>query len=367
MRHNRPNMPEISDAASCSPAGVARTLPALYGLIAAALAVSIASCGPPADRPAADRTEGADRRIRVLLDTDANNELDDQHAIAYMLFNGHVFDVEGITVNRTRAGGGIEEHYAEAERVVRLANLEGRIPLYKGADGSFDQIRPHLDQPEYDGADAVRFIIERAHADDPRPLVLLPVGKLTNIALALAKDPSIADRVRIVWLGSNYPKRGEYNKENDPASLTYILDETDAPFEIVTVRYGDPSGTDAVRATPEEIRARMPGTGPRVSPPVTGREGGAHETFGDYSVALFENIELYGDPPSRALFDMAAVAIVKNPAWATARPIRAPRLTAEGWEDRPGEGRTITLWEHFDRDAIMNDFYQTMEHYQLAR
>ena len=31
-------------------------------------------------------------KIRILLDTDANNELDDQHAIAYMLFNSHIFD-----------------------------------------------------------------------------------------------------------------------------------------------------------------------------------------------------------------------------------------------------------------------------------
>ena len=52
---------------------------------------------------------------------------------------------------------------------------------------------------------------------------------------------------------------------------------------------------------------------------MTGRHGGAFTNFGDYSVDLFEHIDLYGDPPSRALFDMAAVAIVKNPAWATLR------------------------------------------------
>ena len=38
-------------------------------------------------------------KIRIILDTDANNELDDQHAIAYMLFNDSIFDVEGITIN----------------------------------------------------------------------------------------------------------------------------------------------------------------------------------------------------------------------------------------------------------------------------
>lgn len=284
-----------------------------------------------------------------------------------MLFNGRVFDVEGITVNRTRGGGDVTQHYAEAERVVRLANLHGRVPLLLGANGSFQEIEGHLDRPDYDGAAAVRFIIERAHAADSRPLVLLPVGKLTNIALALKKDPSIARKVRVVWLGSNYPERGEYNMENDPESLTYILERTDVPFEIVTVRYGKPSGTDAVRATREDIRAKMPGKGPRVSPPVVGREGGAHETFGDYSVALFERIELHGDPPSRALFDMAAVAIVKNPAWATARRIPAPKLEANGWVDRPGHPRTVIVWENFDSAAIMRDFYASMERFELVR
>jgi purine nucleosidase len=264
-------------------------------------------------------------KIRVILDTDANNELDDQHAIAYLLFNGDVFDVEAITVNRTRAGGGVDQHLAEALRVVRLCGLEGQIPVLLGADKSFEEIRGQLDRPDFDGAEAVNFIIERAKATDGRRLVLLPVGKLTNIALALEKDPSIIPKVRVVWLGSNYPKRGEYNKENDVESLNYIL-ETEVEFEIATVRYGAPSGTDAVRATLAEIRQIMPGKGPKVDPPVTGRHGGEFTNFGDYAVSLFENIRLYGDPPSRALFDMAAVAIVKNPAWATAVEMPAPIL-----------------------------------------
>ena len=337
-----------------------RTSPFVHGLVAVALLASVAVC-----RTADGQQTG--NRTRVLLDTDANNELDDQHAIAYMLFSGRVFDVEGITVNRTRAGGDVSQHYAEAERVIRLANLHGRIPLLRGASGSFREIEGHLDRPGYDGAAAVRFIIERAHAPDRRQLVLLPVGKLTNIALALKKDPSIARKVRVVWLGSNYPERGEYNKENDAESLTYILEQTDVPFEIVTVRYGKSSGTDAVRATREEIRAKMPGRGPRVSPPVTGREGGSYATFGDYSVALFERIDLHGNPPSRALFDMAAVAIVKNPAWASARRIPAPKLEAKGWVDRPGHPRTVIVWEHFDSTSIMRDFYATMERFELVR
>jgi purine nucleosidase len=305
-------------------------------------------------------------RIRVLFDTDANNEVDDQHALAYLLFNGDAFDIVGITVNRTRNGGDVEKHAEEAERIVKLAGLERRFTVTRGANGSFEEIAPNIGQPGYDGAVAVDLIIRRARESSDQPLVLLPVGKLTNIALALKKDPAIASKVRIVWLGSNYPEPGEYNQENDEASLQYVLD-TDAPFEIALVRYGTPSGTAVVRLTPEEIRATMPGKGPRIQEPVVGRNGGRFSTFGDYSVDLFEHINLDGDPPSRALFDMAAVAIVKNPAWARPVKIPAPRLVAGKWVARPDNPRTITLWEKFDRDAIVKDFHASMERPVLAR
>lgn len=301
----------------------------------------------------------APERVRVLLDTDANNELDDQHAIAYMLFNADRFDVEGITVNRTRGGGGIDDQHAEAVRVVRLCGLDDEVPVLKGADGSFEDIAPHVQEPSFDGHEAVRFIIERAHEEQGGRLVLLPIGKLTNIALALKKDPTIAQKVRIVWLGSNYPKPGEYNQENDEPAVQYVLD-TNVPFEIALVRYGEPSGTDAVRVTPADIRSHLAGRGPRVQKPVTGRHGGQFSTFGDYALNLFEHIELTGDPPSRALYDMAAVAIVKNPAWAQKREIPAPRLTGGQWEERPQNPRRIILWENFDRDAILRDFYESV-------
>ena len=307
----------------------------------------------------------AAEKIRVILDTDANNELDDQHAIAYLLFNGRAFDVEGITVNRTRAGGDIHQHYAEAVRVVELCGLKDRIEVYRGADGSFTNIKSQLARTDFDGAEAVNFIIQRAKAADNRRLVLLPVGKLTNIALALAKDPAIASKVRIVWLGSNYPEPGEYNQVNDEPSLNYILD-TGVDFEIALVRYGKSSGTDAVRATLEEIRRIMPGKGPRLTSAVKGRHGGDFHTFGDYAVSLFENIQLHGDPPSRALFDMAAVAIVKNAAWATAVKLPAPILKDAKWVARPDNPRRIILWENFDRQAIMKDFYDSMTNYRLA-
>ena len=76
--------------------------------------------------------EGA-KRISIIIDSDANNELDDQHALAYAFFSSSVFDVLGVTVNNTYQGDGIQGQYDEAERVMKLCKVDQPSPLFKGA------------------------------------------------------------------------------------------------------------------------------------------------------------------------------------------------------------------------------------------
>ncbi len=320
---------------------------------------------------ACNLTEGS--KIPVIFDTDANNEVDDQHALAYLLFNGDHFNVIGVTVNATSAPSGysdesdVSDHYEEAKRVMQLCGeLYGKIPLLTGADGSYDEIKDNIDSPGFDGHEAVDFIIEEAMKERNQKLVLLPVGKLTNIALALRKEPAIAQRIRIVWLGSNYPDPGEHNQDWDIESMNYILD-MDVPFEMVTVRSGKPSGTAAVMVSRAQILHRMPGKGPKISGTVTGRNGGEFNNFGDYSANLFETYGMWGNPPGRALFDLAAVAIVKNEDWAEKKEIPAPVYVNGKWVERLNNPRQISVWEWFDVYGIMNDFFVTMDNYKLVK
>jgi purine nucleosidase len=334
--------------------------------LAIILVLTVISCSNQINDPGRLQT-----KHHVIFDTDANNEVDDQHALAYLLFSGDYFAVPGVTVNATSGPGSsrepsrIEDHYDEARRVMQLCGVYGSIPLFKGANGSFEEIRNHVDEPGFDGYEAVDFIIEQALMDRDRELLLLPVGKLTNIALALLKEPSIADKVRIVWLGSHYPRPGEHNLFWDIESLNYILD-TDVPFEMVTVRGGEPSGTAAVRVSQAHILQRMPGKGPVVSPPVEGRHGGLFDNWGDYSANLFKMYRMGGDPPGRPLFDQAAVAIVKNPRWAESYEHPAPAYISGEWVERPDNHRKITIWEWFDIYGIINDFFFTMDNHVLA-
>jgi purine nucleosidase len=169
-----------------------------------------------------------------------------------------------------------------------------------------------------------------------------------------------------VWLGANYPRKGEYNLENDIAAMNYLL-ESEVDFEMVMVRYGEASGSDAVRTTPADMEENMPGAGVRIEEPVLGRHGNAFSSFGDYSIDLFHHIDLYGEPPSRALFDVVAVAIIKDPEWGASYLHPAPIMLNESWMERPLNPRKITIWEHFDADAIVGDFFHTMNHPILKR
>lgn len=105
----------------------------------------------------------------------------------------------------------------------------------------------------------------------------------------------------------------------------------------------------------------MPGLGPKAEEAVTGRHGGSFTTFGDYSVSLFEHIDYHDAQKSRSLFDMAAVAIVKDPSWATASEIPCPAYLENQWVELPDNPRKIIVWENFDRDLIIEDFYNSFE------
>jgi purine nucleosidase len=321
-------------------------------LIIVVIAMALASCK--------NSSQKAPMKIKLLIDTDANNELDDQHALAYAFLNRNVFDVVGVTVNNTANGFGIDGQYDEAMRIIRLFNQEDSVPLYKGAVSTYDSIVPHIHEPGFDGQAAVDFIIQEALKMKNEKLVLAPIGKLTNIALAITKEPAIIDKVRVVWLGGNYPNPGEYNLVNDITAVNPVI-ESGVQFEMVTVRYGDNTATDAVRVTREEVAQHLAGKGPVSKNTITGRHGGEFNRFGDYSKDLFDHANMHSYPPSRALFDMVVIAILKNPEWGTKHEIPAPRLIGQAWEDHPESQNKIIYWDRFNRDAIVNDLFTLMK------
>ncbi len=143
--------------------------PATRRFLFLVLTLAAAACAAPAAGPVASAATppaapAAPGLPHVIIDTDADNELDDQHAIAYLLFNAGSWTIDGITTNHTvnQVGKGITKDTEEAERVVKLCASDKAVKVYTGAEGKFSAIRPHLQEATYDGKEAVDFIIRRA-------------------------------------------------------------------------------------------------------------------------------------------------------------------------------------------------------------
>src|SRR5438046_4900459 len=190
---------------------------------------------------------------KIIFDTDPGSD----DALALMLaLNSPELDVRAITVvpgNVTAAMG-----LQNALRMVSLAN-RCDVPVAAGAQhplfqklitAEFFHGRNGLANielpPSKCNVDA-RFgpdlIIQMVHAE-PHQITLVPVGPLTNIALAVEKDPSIVPLVKEVILmggsisGGNVNAAAEANIYNDPEAAQIVF-QAGWPLTMVGLEVGD--------------------------------------------------------------------------------------------------------------------------------
>ena len=168
-------------------------------------------------------TVPSENKIRMIVDTDAANEADDQFAIMHHLLTP-TFDVRGIIAAHfeQKAGGSgesMEQSYAEIVNVLQLAEIDD-VPVYRGCAAALASLK---DAPENEGTD---FIIEEAMKADDRPLYIAVQGAATNVAAALNKAPEIAKRMTVLWNGGGiYPDGGwEFNLLQDINACRVLLE-----------------------------------------------------------------------------------------------------------------------------------------------
>jgi inosine-uridine nucleoside N-ribohydrolase len=175
----------------------------------------------------------------VLIDTDPGT--DDAMAILLALTSPEV-DVRAFTV----VGGNVPEAQG-LENALRLVSLAGRcdIPV---AGGAARPLAQRLITAEFvhgkNGMGDIEMPASRCTADKrfgpdliiemvramPGQLTLVPVGPLTNIALAVLKDPGIVPLVKeVVIMGGsitegNVTAAAEANVYNDPEAAQVVFD-----------------------------------------------------------------------------------------------------------------------------------------------
>lgn len=138
------------------------------------------------------------QKINVILDTDINNECDDHFALAYMLKYQNLFNIEAITIapyinsSNDIIEEGINKSYQEVCKICDWLKFDITNKVFKG---STDYVSNGYNSSN----EAVKKIIEIALKNEKTYIVA--IGAITNIAIAISKEPNIINKIEVIWLG----------------------------------------------------------------------------------------------------------------------------------------------------------------------
>ncbi|MDE7061919.1 MAG: nucleoside hydrolase [Lachnospiraceae bacterium] len=167
--------------------------------------------------------------VDVVLDTDTFNEIDDQFALSYLVRSENELRLQGIYaapfLNKRSASpeDGMERSFQEIYRVLELLERDDlKSKVHRGSASYLpDEHTPvHSDAAEHLAELAMQYTEEK-------PLYVIAIAAITNIASALLLKPEIADRIVVVWLGGEsfeWPHNREFNCYQDVAAVRVVFD-----------------------------------------------------------------------------------------------------------------------------------------------
>lgn len=338
-------------------------------------------------------------RSRVILDTDAANEIDDQFAIAWTLLSGDRIELEAVTIEpftfqhkrpgfletvaimgrggprdereealvatygswvdghrelgrdpeKTRFVGpaeGSELSYHEALNVFDKIGADSRGVVFRGASGFLESFDKPLRTP------SAERIVERALADPARPLYVCAIGCITNIASAMLLAPEIIRNLVVVWT-SGFPTT--VGLSNEP-SLNLVEDRLASQLLFA-------SGAAHVYLPGYHVGAQL-----RISLPEMERWVRGRGRIGDYLHHLYTHNPIHEqrgvtnrERRTWVIWDIITLAWLFDPRWVPSHIVPAPLLGDDlRWQKRP-DGHPMREAYAVDRDAIFADFYRKLE------
>src|SRR5258708_481227 len=217
--------------------------------IRSVIGVALLLCGALSLRAAPSAVE------RVILDVDPGND----DALAMLLaLDSPALHVEAVTVCPGNLGPNYAQQVRNALYIVELAGKAGQVPVHAGMThpllnkpypvasfihGKFGLGRvevPDVAQ-KVDPEHAVDTIIRLVNGA-PGEITIVAIGGLTNVAMAILRDPAVARNVKgILMVGGRYASPGlapGYNMLCDPEAAHVVL-TSGAPLTFV--------GSDVIR------------------------------------------------------------------------------------------------------------------------
>lgn len=341
-------------------------------------------------------------RLRVVIDTDAANEIDDPFAIAWALARPDRLRVEAIHVApfsfahrraelalvhhlQARPGAarsGREQDLLDHHRALWRRQVDIGLDPSSWASPMFDPPAASLarsgdvvhgviealgladpppvfaGEPAYLGADtrspspAVEDLIARARdpASVGEPLYVLALGALTNIARALRTEPRIRERIVVVWT-AGYPSHEPwpniaFNLDQDPVAVREVLASGVALVYLPGYHVGA-----QLRLSRLELDANLAGAG----------------RVGRLLVHCWRSNPLAGwlglgpeGAPSWVLWDLINVAWLLDPEWVPTGLVPTPGLGDDlRWHPVASAPPMREAWG-VQRDAVMADLFASL-------
>ena len=279
------------------------------------------------------------KRVRLIVNTDAKNEGDDQYAIVHALLSPK-FDNRGVIAahfGNEKSSHSMEDSYEEVKKLLGLLYFPEKL-AYKGAAS---QIPDEKTPVESEGA---RMIIEEAMKESDVPLYVIFLGPLTDMASAYLMEPRIANRLTCIWIGgAKYPEGGyEYNLNNDIRAARVVMNSEIPVWQIPRNVYSQ------VIVSLAELEYKV-------------------RPCGELGKYLFEQLEEHGHTSfARAttrtgeywcLGDSPAVGVLLFAHMYDYDWVQAPLITDNMTYVKNSQNRPIRVYHHVDNRFILEDFF----------
>ncbi len=284
-------------------------------------------------------------KIDVVLDTDTYNEIDDQFALVYLLRSPEKLNLKAIYAapffndRSVSPEDGMEKSY---EEILRLLKFTGDIEY---EEKTFKGSRTYLpDEKTPVVSDAAEHLAKlAANYSEENPLYVVAIGAITNVASAILMDPTIANKIVVVWLGGHaehFHHTQEFNMMQDVAAARVVFSK--APV----VQLPCMGVVSAFAFSSMELEHYLRGKG----------------ELAEYLLDItLEHMEAHPHPAvfSKAIWDVTAVAWLLNDddrfmLWKH-RSQLMPQYDHHYSEDF---GKLMTYVYHINRDVLASDLFE---------
>lgn len=285
-------------------------------------------------------------RIDAVLDTDAFNEIDDQFALAYLLRSEEkvclreVFAAPFWNGKSVSPEDGMEKSYGE---ILKVLSLCGRDDLAPRTEKGSRTYLPDEKTPVF--SPAAQRLSELAMEYSPeKPLYVVAIGAITNIASALLLQPELKERTVVVWLGGNRDDADEFNMKQDIAAARVVFG-----CGVPLVQLPCAGVVKELATTEPELRFWLCGKNP----------------LSDYLACnTIREAEQYakGKPWSRTIWDVAAAAWLLNDDNRFFTSVLRPAVIPEYdllYANHP-DRHFIRVISAVNRDAIFQDLFRKL-------